>query len=213
MSRFKNLFKISVAREIAFVILVLGLAYAGGYYFGRHPNSLRELLGSKSLVIMTTQDHLISEELQAWIEDKWGHSMIVQVVGEDEIKKGLTEADLLLLPKNVMDSLRENVQEKPPEVETSMILVDLLRKDSKAVPALWDLHELGDGFYRLRLYEFGWPIINDKSIDLVKWFLSEEFQEQWSNEVEMNPVRADLLQKKKDGQTLRDIPLEKLRYD
>ena len=47
----------------------------------------------------------------------------------------------------------------------------------------------------------------------MKWFLSEEFQERWSDEVEMNPVRSDLLKKKKDAQSLRDIPLEKLRYD
>lgn len=213
MNLFKRFWKISIAREIVFVVLVLGLAYAGGYYFGRHPNSLRELLGSKSLVIMTTQENLISEELQAWVEDKWGHSMIVQVVGEDEIKKGLAEADLLLLPKNVMDSLRENMQDKPEEVDTSMILVDLIRKDSKAVPGLWSLTPLGDGFFRLRLYEFGWPIFNPKTIELMKWLLSKEFQDQWSEEAEMNPVRSDLLGQKKETQSLRAIPLEKLRYD
>lgn len=203
----------SFYKELLLGVLILGVAYAGGYHFGRHPNSLRELLGSKSIVIMTTQENLIPEELQAWLEDKWGHSMIVQVVGEDEIKNGLTQADLLLLPKNRMDALRDQIQERPPEIDTSMILVDLMRRDSRAVPALWSLSSLGDGFYRLHLWEFGWPIVNERSIELMKWILSEEFQEQWAATVEMNPVHAGLLEKLEDAQNLRDIPLEKLRYD
>ncbi len=209
----QKIWKIPFVREGIFATLVLCTAYGGGYYFGRHPNSLRELVGSKSLVIMTTQENLIPEELQAWIEDKWGHSMIVQVVGEDEIKKSATQADLVLLPKNIMDSLGSQIAAKPDEVDTSMILVDLLRKDSKAIPLLWSLDSQGDGFYRLHLMELGWANNNPKTIDLVTWLLSEDFQKQWSDEIEMNPVRVDLLRKKKDAQSLREIPLEKLRYD
>lgn len=201
--------------------LVAVSAYGGGYYFGRWPRSGRELTESKSFVIATTEATLLSAKLQAWLEDRWGHSLIVHVVSQEEISQELSTSDVVILPKASIEPIRDHLAEPPMSFSEgsgkslSAIHPDFLRERTRTIPLLWKLTPLEGGYYRLVTIELGWTTKAERTERLVEWLLSDEFQKIWSQVTQMNPVNRELLEKsdQKEISQLRDIPLDQLRYD
>lgn len=196
--------------DLTLIVLIVGLAYLGGYYFGRHPRSIRELGHSRSIVVATTQANLLTPPLQAWLEDRWGHSLIVEVWSPAEIAEKWKNADLLLLTHSEIKPLYGELAPLPGPTPTDKILPDFLIGDrEKVAPVLWRLYPREKERQHLLLLTMGAVHSSPQLADLMSWLLNPDFQTRWSESTGFYPVLENLMKES----PLRQIPLDHIRYD
>lgn len=200
-------------RELAAVAIVVTFAYIGGYYYGRNPKSARELLGSKSTVVMTSIPNLIASDLQAWLEDHWGHSMLVETITTDQIESRLSEADFIVIPSRDYPFIKASVvNEKFENLDLSMLEPDLVRKERNVVPLLWKLIETTDSRKTLSTIVLGRIKPSKRTDGLVQWMLQDEFQILWAKRLDLYPANEQA-QRKLQTPELRKIPLRDLIWE
>lgn len=203
-----------ILRDFTLLALALMFAYGGGYYFGRHPESLRELISSKSLVIATTEDRILTRDVQNWLEDRWGHSIIVLLISENEIEDRLVDSDLILAQRSVLKPFEPVLGPRPAGLPLDWIDPDFLIDGDQSLPILWRLVKVDESRQRLIKLSLAWTRKGGPHEDLVRWLLSPSAQELMSRGSGYFPVRADLLRDKDAPYPkLREIPLQNLIWE
>lgn len=194
-------------------VLSLIVAYGGGYYFGRHPNSLHELGSSKSIVIATTEEGLFTRDVQNWLEDRWGHSLIVLLISETEIENRLNDADLIVAPQSLLKPFQSNLRPHPDNLPADWVEPDFLRNNEVTFPLLWRLIKLDDKRFRLIRYNIAWTPRSSENLDLIRWLLSPKGQTLLTKGKVYLPVRKGIELDDKTMKSLRSIPLTQLTWD
>lgn len=201
-------------RDFTLLALALMFAYGGGYYFGRHPESLRELVSSKSLVIATTEDRILNREVQNWLEDRWGHSIIVLLISDTEIESRLADSDLILAPRTTLKPYESQLKVRPEQLPLEWIEPDFLIQGDQTIPLLWKLVKVDDRRQKLVKLSLAWTPKADANPELVRWLLSKNAQLLMSKDSGYSPVRTDLLQDPQSNYpNLRKIPLTDLIWE
>jgi len=199
-----------IVRDIALLAIALLVAYGGGYYFGRHPESLRELVSSKSVVIATTEERIFTREVQNWLEDRWGHSIIVLLISDTEIQNRLNNSDLIVAPRSVLKPFESQLQPLPSDIPTDWIDSDFLLEGDQSLPLLWKLVKIDENRQRLVKLSIAWTPRTDSQTELVHWLMSRNVQLMMSKGSGYTPVRHDLLEEAQMLHPLRRIPLSNL---
>lgn len=203
-----------ILRDFTLLVIALVFAYGGGYYFGRHPESLRELVSSKSLVLATTEDRLLSREVQNWLEDRWGHSIIVLLISETEIESRMNDSDLILAPRSVLKPYDAQLKAKPDDLPLDWIEPDFLLEGDQTLPLLWKLVKVDEKRQRLVKLSIAWTPKSEPHSELIRWLLSRNAQTLMTQSSGYFPVRADLLKENStNSPNLRQIPLQNLIWE
>lgn len=203
-----------VLRDFTLLVLALMFAYGGGYYFGRHPESLRELISSKSLVIATTEDRLLGREVQNWLEDRWGHSIIVLLISDTEVESRLADSDLILAPRQVLKPYETQLKARPGNLPLDWIAPDFLTQGDQTLPLLWKLVKVDERRQKLVRLSLAWTPKSEDHPELVRWLLSRNAQLLMTKDSGYFPVRADLLKEPpRDYPDLRAVPLPDLLWE
>jgi hypothetical protein len=203
-----------ILRDFTLLLIALVFAYGGGYYTGRHPGTLRELVNSKSLVLATTEDRLLSREVQNWLEDRWGHSIIVLLISDTEIESRLNDSDLILAPRTVLKPFESQLKTMPHDLPLDWIEPDFLLEGDQTLPLLWKLVKVDEKRQRLVKLSIAWTPKSEPHIELIRWLLSRDAQTLMTQSSGYFPVRADLLKEKlTDWPNLRQIPLQNLVWE
>ncbi|MBX3019629.1 MAG: hypothetical protein KF767_17205 [Bdellovibrionaceae bacterium] len=201
-------------RDFTLLALALMFAYGGGYYFGRHPESLRELVSSKSLVIATTEDRILNREVQNWLEDRWGHSIIVLLISETEIESRLADSDLILAPLTTLKPYETQLKPRPENLPLEWVDPDFLIQGDQTIPLLWKLVKVDERRQKLVKLALAWTPKSEDHPELVRWLLSRNAQSLMSKDSSYYPVRLDLLQDpQSEYPRLRAIPLSDLIWE
>lgn len=200
-------------RDFALLFLALAVAYGGGYYTGRHPKSVRELMSSESVVIATTEERIFTQEVQDYIEERWGHSISVLVIADTEISSRLLDTDLILAPRNVLKTFEKQLKPRPVDLSVSEIETDFLINGDTTLPLLWKLVPIDDKRTRLIKLSLAWTPKSADLKDLIRWLLSRQAQVLMTKETGYSPVHKELLQETQGLKGLRAIPLQNLNYE
>lgn len=202
-----------ILRDFILLSLALALAYGGGYYFGRHPNSVRDLVNSESVVIATTEERLFTREIQDWLENRWGHSLIVLLISEKEIEARMQDSDFILAPRSFLKAYETQFRDPPKGLPTDWISPDFLISGDKSLPLLWKLVKIDDQRQRLVKLSLAWTPKSQAHVDLVRWLLSPSLQKLMAEQSGYLPVRRDLLESSNGMKSLRAVPLPLLSYE
>lgn len=200
-------------RDFVLLIIALLIAYGGGYYFGRHPESLRELVSSKSVVIATTEERAFTREIQEWLEDRWGHSILVVLISDTEIENRLLDADLILAPRSILKPYEAQLKARPKDLPVEWISPDFLLEGDQTLPLLWRLVKIDDKRQRLIKLSLAWTPKSENHSELIRWLLSRNAQTLMATESGYHPVRRDLLEETQGLKSLRSIPLPQLIWE